>query len=37
MCQTTLEGKDNGCEVLLAALELSDKTWKVALGAGERT
>lgn len=37
MCQTTLEGKDTDSAVLLAALELSDKTWKVALAGGGRT
>ena len=37
MSHTTLQAKDTGCEVLLAALELSAKTWKVALGARGRT
>jgi transposase len=37
MCQTTLDGKDSGSDVLLAALELSDKTWKVAFAGGGRT
>src|SRR5437867_3796149 len=37
MCHTTLHGKDTDSEVLLAALELSAKTWKVAMGARGRT
>jgi len=37
MCHTTLQGKDTGSEVLVAALELSAKTWKVAMGACGRT
>lgn len=37
MCHTTLQGKDTDSEVLLAALELSAKTWKVAMGARGRT
>ena len=37
MCQTALWEKDTDSDVLLAALELSAKTWKVALGARGRT
>jgi transposase len=37
MCQTTLREKDTESEVLLAALELSEKTWKVAMGACGQT
>jgi len=37
MCHTTLQGKDTDSEVLLAALELSAKDWKVAMGARGRT
>lgn len=37
MCHTTLQEKDTDSEVLLAALELSAKTWKVAMGACGRT
>lgn len=33
MCQATLREKDTESGVLLAALELSEKTWKVAMGA----
>lgn len=37
MCQTALHEKDTESEALLAALELSAGTWKVALSGGERT
>ncbi|MBM2811895.1 MAG: putative transposase [Chloroflexi bacterium] len=37
MCQTTLQGKDSESEVLFAALELSAKTWKVAMSGRGRT
>ena len=37
MYHTTLQGKDTDSEVLLAALELSAKDWKVAMGARGRT
>jgi len=37
MCHTALRGKDTDSEVLLAALELSAKEWKLAVGARGRT
>lgn len=33
MAQTTLRGEDTGCERLFAALELSNKKWKLAMSA----
>jgi transposase len=34
MAQTTLQREDSGCERLFAALELSNKKWKLAMSAG---